>query len=80
MTALMYAVGALSLAVAAIPFAFIAWQLTRTSRRDRFIGGFFVLPIAFLVLLVLLIQGFDALGGGELMAAIIYLLAGAGAQ
>ncbi len=77
MTALMYVVGALSLAVAAIPFALIAWRLTKTSRRDWFAGGCLVLPLVFLVLLILLIHVIDALGGGELLTAFIYLLAGA---
>jgi hypothetical protein len=76
----MYPFAVLSLAVAAIPFALIAWLLTRTSRRDWFVGSFFVVPFVFLVLLVLVIHGIDALGGGDLLTALIYLLAGAGKQ
>ena len=32
---------------------------------------FFLLPIAFLVLLVLAIQGIDVLGGGELLTGLV---------
>jgi len=41
-----------------------------TSRRDRFVAGFLFLPIAFLVLLILLIQGIDTLGGGEFLTSL----------
>ena len=80
MNAIMYAAGALTLAVAAIPLAFVAWRLVRTTRRDRLVAGVLFLPILFLILLVLLIQGIDALGGGDLAVALIYLFAGAGKQ
>ena len=77
-----YPLALLSLAVAAIPLALIGAlvgrALIRPPRRDRFAARFFLLPIAFLVLLVFLIQGIDALGGGELLTGLIYLLAGAG--
>ena len=52
----MYPFAVLSLAVAAIPFALIAWLLTRTSRRDWFVGSFVVLPFVFLVLLILMVH------------------------
>ena len=66
----MYAIGALSLAVAAISSALLGWRLIRTSRRDRFVAGFLFLPIAFLILLILLIQGIDAFGGGEFLTSL----------
>jgi len=73
MTAVMYAVGTLSVAVAAIPLAFIAWRMTNISFR-------WLLPIAFCLVVMLMLQGIDALGGRELIMALIYLFAGAGKQ
>jgi hypothetical protein len=73
-----YSLALLTLAIVGIPLAIVAWRLIRPSRRDQSVARFFFVPIAFLVLLVLLIQGVDALGGGELLTGLIYLLAGAG--
>jgi hypothetical protein len=79
-TVLMYAIGALSLAVAAISLALLGWRLIRTSRRDRFVAGFLSLPIAFLVLLILLILRYRRAWRGRISDELVYLLAGAGKQ
>jgi hypothetical protein len=65
-----YPLALLTLAVVAIPLAIIAWRM----RSIRIVA---LLPFVFGLAVLLLIQGFDALGGGELLTGLIYLLAGA---
>lgn len=67
----MHALGALSLAVAALPLAFIAWRALTIPFRNW-------LPVLFFLAIILLVQGVAALGGDDLLPALIYWLAGAG--
>ena len=71
----MHAVGALSLAVWAIPLVAAAWIVARRVRRAPLRGW---LPILVLLGLVLVAQGIGTLVGPDEMMAILYLLAGAG--
>ncbi|MCB4824957.1 hypothetical protein [Roseicella aerolata] len=71
MAAAMQAMGALSVAVLAIPLLVIAWRVARLPLRSW-------LPILGFLGILLLIQGADALGAGEVLTVLMYLAAGFG--
>ena len=75
MTPIMHAVGALSLAVWALPVVAAVWIAVRRARQAPFRGG---LPILVLPGLILIVQGIGTVVGPDEMMAILYLLAGAG--
>jgi hypothetical protein len=68
-----YPLMVLSLTVIAIPLLFVAWRVLNMG-----IANFvLLLPFLFGLGVILLIQEFDALGGGNFLTMLIYLLAGA---
>ena len=69
----MYAMGTLALVVSTIPLLFIGWRVLSIPFR-RWI------PVLFFLMVIILLHGASALLGENGMAAIIYLLAGAGKQ
>ena len=75
MTPAMHVVGALSLAVWAVPVLAVAWIVVRTVLKAPFRSW---LPLLVVLGLLLLGQAINALVGPDEMLAIIFLLSGAG--
>ena len=61
----------LTLLVLTLPLAFVIWRVARMPLRAW-------LPILGFLGAIMLLQGFDALGGGEVLTVLIYWLAGFG--